>query len=514
MPVVTRSAPRRRALVGTLTAASLALSALAGCTPAPGGSASPGSTQPSTTLKVAASVEPTTLDMLASAAVAPAQLQLYNVYETLVKIDEQGKITPLLAASWEVSADRTTYTFHLDPKATFASGKAVSAEAVAKNIARAQSDAAVAAKHKAAMKVVASAKALDATTLEVKLARPSNTWLYAMGDTAGAIADPDAFGALATASAGSGPYAVKSWQRGDGVTLVRNEKYWRGTPAYEQVQFKYFADPNAMNAAMLSNTIDLVANEPTPEALAQFADTARYQVAEGSTNAEVTLGLNNATPALSDVRVRKAIALAIDKKKLIANVAGGKGTPLGTMDVPTDPYYEDLSGVNAYDPAAAKKLLAESGHATGLTLRFKPAALPYASTAAQQVASDLNAVGITTTISEQQFPAAWLDTVYKRADYDLTIVGHFEARDLVTYTNPNYYWRYSSKAFDSAYAAADQASEQEYAPKMKQAAKILADDAASVWLYMLPNLPVARAGLSGVAKNQTTDSIDITGVKG
>ena len=104
------------------------------------------------------------------------------------------------------------------------------------------------------------------------------------------------------------------------------------------------------------------------------------------------------------------------------------------MVVPTDPYYEDLSGINAYDPA--KEAAADRGR------RDKPHPALQARRAAvrdggrRQVAADLKAVGINTTIQEQQFPAAWVDAVYIKADYDLTIVGHAEARDLVTYTNP------------------------------------------------------------------------------
>ena len=98
-----------------------------------------------------------------------------------------------------------------------------------------------------------------------------------------------------------------------------------------------------------------------------------------------------------------------------------------------------------------------------------------------------------------------VDAVYIKADYDLTIVGHAEARDLVTYTNPEYYWRYNNPAFTAQYQAADSAAADAYAPEMKKAAKILADDAASVWLYMMPNLVVTKATVTGLSKNATTD---------
>jgi len=503
--------PRRLAVA--LTA--LTLAAISACSPASSSSTGSSAGTPTVhapaakTLTVAATAEPSTLDMTAGPAVAPAQVQLYNVYETLVKIDGDGALQPLLAQRWSVSTDRTVYTFYLNPASKFASGEPVTADAVAKNIERIRTSKTVGAKYSAAMAVVTGEKAVDSSTLEVTLSRPSNTWLYSMADTAGMIADPASFDKLGTESAGSGPYMLDKWTRGDSIALKRNPNYWANPGRFDSVVFKYFPDPNAMNAAMMAGTIDIISNEQAPDALSQFADTAKYTLLEGATNMEVTLGLNNSSPALKDLKVRQAIAMAIDKKKLITNTEAGHGTVIGSMVVPTDPYYEDLSGINAYDPAKAKQLLTEAG-ATNLTLRFKPAALPYATAAAQQVAADLKAVGINTTIQEQQFPAAWVDAVYIKADYDLTIVGHAEARDLVTYTNPEYYWRYNNPAFTAQYQAADSAAHDAYAPEMKKAAKILADDAASVWLYMMPNLVVTKATVTGLSKNATTDSFDVT----
>lgn len=499
--------PIRRSAVAFLGALVLASTACTSSTPpvSPSGGAAPAKT-----LTVAATVEPTTLDMTAAPAVAAGQVQLYNVYETLVKLDSDGELRSLLADRWSVSTDRLTYTFFLNPAAKFASGKPVTAAAVAANIERVRTSQTVAAKYSASMSVVASTAVVDDTTLTVTLKRPSNVWLYSMADTAGMIADPDAFATLGTVSAGSGPYTISAWNRGDSIVLGRNDHYWGTRGRYDTVTFRYFADPSAMNAAMLASTIDVITNEQTPDALVQFSDPSQYTVIEGDTNMEVTLGLNNSTKALKDLRVRKAIAMAINKQKLLNDVEAGHGVVLGSMSVPTDPYYQDLSTINGYDPDQAKKLLKVAGYSSGLTLRFKPAALPYATAAAEVIASDLKAVGINTKITEQQFPASWVDTVYTKADYDLTIVGHAEARDLVTYTNPKYYWRYSNKEFNTLYAAADQAPAAEYAPGMAKAAQFLTDDAASVWLYMMPNLVVTKSTVTGVASNAVTDSFDIT----
>ncbi len=189
-------------------------------------------------------------------------------------------------------------------------------------------------------------------------------------------------------------------------------------------------------------------------------------------------------PALHDVRVRKAITMAIDRQALLDTVWSGKGELIGSMVVPTDPFYEDLTGVNPYNPDEARRLLAEAGHPQ-LTLRLRPAALPYASKAAQFVSSQLAAVGITATVDELGFQQPWISTVMGQADYDLSIVAHVEPRDVVTFANPAYYWRYDNPEVNDARRASADAGTvaEEYVADMKQAARILAEDAAAVWLF-------------------------------
>ena len=108
------------------------------------------------------------------------------------------------------------------------------------------------------------------------------------------------------------------------------------------------------------------------------------------------------------------------------------------MVSPTDPWFEDLSGTYPHDPAKAKALLAEAGHATGLSLRLRIPTLP-GPPAARFIQAQLKDVGIEVKIEEIDF-ARWLDQVYGAHDYDMTIVSHVEGRDLGAFANPEYYW--------------------------------------------------------------------------
>lgn len=473
---------------------------------------SPGSTEPQDRqLVVGASASPNSMDPSTSDAAAIPQVLLYNVYETLLKIDGEGKLQPLLANEWVMTPDAKTYTFELRPQARFAGGSPVTADAVVNSINRIVTDPAVLPVLKQQMAPIESMRAVDENTVEFVLKQPSHNWLYSMAQTAGIIYDPSALAMLTTRPAGSGPFVFEQWTQGDSVVLKRNENYW-GTPTkLAGVTFKYFTDANAMNAAMLAGQLDVVSNVAAPQALDQFND-PRFTILEGVTSGEIVLGFNHQTPALQNLKVRLAIIHAIDRKGLRDSVWAGKGPLIGSMVPPTDPWYEDLSNEIPYDPAKARELLAESGVGP-VSLRLRIPTLPYAPGAATYITSQLAEVGIQVTVDELEFPATWIQQVMVESNYDMTIVAHVETRDIALFADPNYYWHYNNPEFQSLIAEADAApTDTEQIALMKQAAKILADDGAADFLWLLPQLVVTKADVAGVAKNATSLSFDMTSV--
>jgi peptide/nickel transport system substrate-binding protein len=462
------------------------------------------------TLVVGATLEPASMDAWHNTAASIPQVLLYNVYETLLKVDSEGVLKPLLAQAWEVSTDRLTYTFHLNPAAKFASGAAVNAAAVVANIQRMQADTKLTETLRTQLAVVAGATALDDHQVQIKLTRPSLMWLYDMTSTLGMIRDPSFTGDLANATAGSGPYAFAAHDKGQSVTLDANADYW-GTPArFDEVTFRYYSDPNAMNASMLSGDLDVISNLQAPDALSQFSDTSRFTTIAGTTNGEVVLGLNHKSKPLTSLKVRQALTMAINRKELLDTVWNGQGTLIGSMAVPTDPWYEDLTSVNAYNPTKAKQLLKEAGYADGLTVRLRVPVIPYAVKSAQFVASQLRDVGVTVKVEQLDF-SRWLSEVFTDGDYDMTIVAHVEPRDLGKFANAKYYWHYDSKKFAQLYQAADAATDEAKAiAGMKAAARYLADDAAAIWLFALPNLTISKNTITGLPQNANTLSFDLT----
>jgi peptide/nickel transport system substrate-binding protein len=180
------------------------------------------------------------------------------------------------------------------------------------------------------------------------------------------------------------------------------------------------------------------------------------------------------------------------------------------MVPPTDPWYEDLTDVYPYDPDKASQLLEESGLA-GEPIRLRIPSLPYAVSCGTVVKSQLEEVGFTVELDELEFPAAWLTTVFTDADYDMSIIAHVEPRDLgAVFGDPNYYTRYENPDFSALLAEADQGTEEEQTAAMQEAARLLSEDAAADWLFLLPNLIVADADITGLPENAISESFDLS----
>ncbi|MER8161182.1 ABC transporter substrate-binding protein [Streptomyces sp. NPDC094472] len=497
----------RRLARGTGTlAATLACLLLAACS---AGSTAAGGTGKNA-LNIGLTAEPANFDFTKTEGAAISQALLYNVYENLVKLDQSGKIRPQLATSWSLSKDRKTYTFHLVKKARFSNGAPFTAKDAAFSIGRVSSDWTIA--QKAQMDVVDTARAVSPTELKVTLKRPSNDWLYRMTTRVGAMFSRTGVGKLATEPVGTGPYAVKKWNRGDSITLARRPDYWGRKPHFASVTLKYFKDPTAMNNALLTGTINVIGTMQSPDALYRFANNPKYKVIEGTTNGEVVLSLNNGSGPLKNPKVRQAVRYAIDHKALMDTCWAGRGKLIGSMVPPTDPWYQNLTNEYPYNRGRAKKLLEESGQA-GRTLRLRLPTLPYATACGTVVKSQLEQAGFKVKLDQLEFPAAWLTTVFKNADYDMSIIGHVEPRDMqAVFGSKTSYTRYDNPEFRALLKKADQGTQKEQITSMRAAARLLSKDAAADWLFLLPNLMVANKDITGLPVNTVSESLDLTGL--
>ncbi|WP_315742962.1 MULTISPECIES: ABC transporter substrate-binding protein [unclassified Bradyrhizobium] len=447
-------------------------------------------------------LEPTGLDPTSAAAAAIAEVTLYNIYETLTKINEDSSVSPLLAESWKASPDLKSYTFKLRKGVKFQNGEPFDSAAVKFSFDRAAAPAST-NKDKALFQGFESVTAADADTVVIALKNAEPNLPFLLGQATAAIVEPKSVATDATQPVGTGPYTLGTWAKGSSITLNKWPDYRNaGAIKLSKVTIRFISDPAAQVASLLSGDVDAFPRVSAGRSLAQFKADPRFSVLIGGSKAKTIVTINNKKKPLDDVRVRRAILAAIDRKAMIEGAADGLGTPIGSFYVPGSLGYVDTTGINPYDPEKAKKLLAEAGIKTPLELSLRLPPPPYARQGGEVLAAELAKVGIVAKIENLEW-AAWLAQVFNGPhDFDLTIVSHVEPFDLVKFTESNYYFGYHSDAFDKLYqsivATADEA---ERATLLGDAQRMLATDAAAGFLYQPQFITIANKKLKGLWKD-------------
>jgi len=498
------SVRRATAVLAVVVLTALAAGCNAGSTALPPGLGPDGRR---TDVVVAVAAEPVNLDFTRTSGAAIPQLLMNNVYETLVKIDQDGELVPLLATGWEVSEDRTQYTFRLREGVTFSDGRPFSADDVVASFDRVRTHWLNAIRGR--MDVVERTERIDDHTVRVTLSRPSNQWLFSLGTSVGALFPADLDFDLQTTAVGTGPYVVTQVRQGDRVVLTGRDDHWAGPAPMRQVTVRFLGDPTAAVNALRAGDVDLLFNAATGDQALQLINAGVFQVIEGTSTGDVLLSFNNQAPPFDDVRVRRAFAHAIDRQAVMDTASAGFGTLAGAMVTPQEPFYEDLTGIHPYDPDRARELLAEAG-AENLHVTFDVPNLSYATTAAELIASQLAEVGVSVRINTLEFPAVWLDQVFTRHDFQMSVIMHSEARDLLTVFQRDYYLGYDDSVIAPIAAAADAGTPEEFVAGMRKVARRITEDAAGVVLYLAPTLIVADRNLTGIKQNAVTESMDLT----
>jgi peptide/nickel transport system substrate-binding protein len=456
-------------------------------------------------------LEPPVLDPTAGAAAAIREVVYQNIFEGLTKIDGAGTVQPALAKSWTIAPDGMTYTFALHTEAKFHDGAPFDCSVVKFTYERAVAPESTNAQ-KGKFEPIASVACPDPATAVITLKRVTGLFLFNIGLSDAVMISPASAAGNKTNPVGTGPYKFKNWVKGDRVELVRNDAYWGAKPAIATVAFRFIADPSAAAAAMLAGDIDAFPLFPAPETLDQFRKDKKFVVNIGTTAGKTIMSLNNTRKPFDDVRVRRALAYAIDRKTLV-DALGNYGTPIGSHFVPSDPGFVDLTGAYPYDPAKAKALLAEAGIKPGFTMTLRLPPPPYARRGGEVIAAMLEQVGIIAKQEPVEW-AQWLEQVFGKAtNYDATIIAHVEPNDLDIYARDFYYFNYQSPEYRALYKSyvetVDPAKQLELVGQLQR--KLSADEPA-VFLFALAKVGVWKAGLRGLWTNQPVPANPIAGI--
>jgi len=453
------------------------------------------------TVVLAMTLEPPGLDPTAGAASAIAEVVLYNVFETLTKVNGDGSVTPLLAESWSISPDAKTYTFKLRRGLRFQNGEPFNAASVRYSLERAVAKDSV-NKDKPVFANIESIATPDEHTVVITLKNSNPDLLFQLGQGTAIMVEPKSTATNNTQPVGTGPFKLEAWNRGSSVTLARWDGYRNvGNIKLRRATIRFINDPAAQVASLLSGDVDAFPRVAAGRSLEQFKRDKRFQVLIGGSRAKVIVAINNQRKPLDDVRVRRAIAAAIDRKAIIDGAVDGFGVPIGSYYTPGAPGYVDLTAMNAYDPAKARALLHQAGVALPLELTMKLPPTPYARQGGEIIAAMLDKVGIKAKMENIEW-AQWLSGVYKDKAYDLTVIAHVEPLDFGNFARPGYYWGYESPQFNALWARIQAtAKADERYQLMGDAQRLVAEDAVAAYLYQPTWITVANARLKGLWKD-------------
>ncbi len=439
-----------------------------------------------------------------------------NIFNKLVKFSPDWSIVPDLAETWDISEDGLTYTFHLRPNVKFHDGTPMTPADVKFSLDYITMKGAMASSFSS----VKSIEAPDANTIVVQLSEASAPFLHNLAWGASMILPKHLYeeGDLANnpynkKPVGTGPFKFVEYVPNDHVTLEANLDYYDGRPNLDKLIFKFIPQPETAKAAYDAGEVDALGYGAAPG----FADVGLYKDRQDSRviinklPAVWRVAMNVNDPILTNLKVRQAVAYALDNKKIVETAFGGVPVILTTAN-PVPPslawaYNPDVAAY-PYNPEQAAKLLDEAGYPLDKDgVRFETTAkyatwIPGVDEWWQLVKEMLGKVGIKMDLVVIDTPT-WMDTVITKRDFAFTLEGgvitdpdvlrSFYATD--GGENP---MGYSNPEVDAFLAEASKVTDPaKRAQSYFQAEKIIADEVPSIPIFSPGTVTVWNSKFDG-----------------
>lgn len=434
------------------------------------------------------------------------------IYEGLTQFDEKLRIQPSLATAWSADPTGAVWTASIRSGVRFHDGTPLTPKAVAASFNRMLDPKRGLAGATIFRNAVASVSAVDDHTVRFQLRQPSASFPRLLAIEKVVSPAEDRLGDLGRKAVGTGPYRFVEWKTGEYVLETRNDQYWGAKPSFEQLKWIWTTEPALMNMALLAGEVDLV--NPLPP---MFADALqhdrRISLLRGQSAAVFWIALDMKVKPLNDLRVRRALNFAVDRRSLIASQLRGYGIPAASPLGPADASFDSSIQGYPYDPAKAKALLASAGYPNGFSLNIAVQASQtdiiqavagmwaaigvilnihqletgvFAQTIfgdpQQKAASDIQCVFASWTSSDLD-PESQLGPLYRTQNWSPA------GANLGFYSNPKL-----DRLIDRAAAELDSARRTQL---YSQAQQIIVDDAPHVLLYYSRDLAATPAPLKG-----------------
>lgn len=433
------------------------------------------------------------------ATAADTRSVLFNVFEGLVKPDENGNLIPAVASSYETSKDALKYTFKLRKGIKFQNGSPVTVQDIKYSLDRAAGkDTGKPLKEE--LTNIKSVDIKDDSTVGVNLTKADSEFLPYL--TVAII--PKDYKDQNTKPIGTGPFKLVKYTPQQEIVLEKNKDYWqKGLPHLDKVTYKITSDANSILVDLKAGSLD-TAFIPKDQADQILND---YNLLIGSANLLQQLSINNAVKPFDDVRVRQALYYAIDTQNIIDTVASGVGKSAGTNFFSSFKKYfkPGLEKTYKKNIDKAKELLKEAGYPNGFETSISvPSNYQFHLDTAQVIVEQLKAINVKATIKPVEW-GVWLSNVYKGRQYDTTVISldasYLSPRALLgryVSTDPSNFINFKDPKYDEIYNQAvneiDDSKKVEY---YKQLQTILNKDAASVFIQDQQKTVVLKKGLAG-----------------
>ncbi len=366
---------------------------------------------PTGTLVRAVTTFPNSLDVPQTAE-RQASTTAWNLFDSLVRFDDDGNLIPSMAESWEVSEDGTEYTFYLREGITFHNGEAFNADAVVFSWERAINGGFEYTYHWESAK---SVEKVDEYTVKITTEDVDALFLSIMADN-WAMIPPGYFEEVGQEGfeeqpVGSGPYLFVEWVKGDYITMAAFEDYWKGAPKLETLTFRPIPESATRVAAIQTGEVDIVTRLSAEEAQS-LADAENVEVIQYPKTRIYYIAFNNLTTGLDqptmDAKVRQAMNYAVDIDAIVDALFNGYAKP-ATGYVATSELGYDNADPFGYDPNKALGLLADAGYPDGFEMGMACPAGAYSSfeEVCEAIAGYLGEVGIVIDLEIMESGQYW-----------------------------------------------------------------------------------------------------------
>jgi peptide/nickel transport system substrate-binding protein len=439
---------------------------------------------------------------------------LKSVYDTLVEPDPTGKIVPALAEKWDISTDGMTWTFTLRKGVVFHNGDKLTSQDVKATFERIKNKE-IGSPNANEFAPITSIETPDNSTVVLKLSEPSAPFMGTLASGWGAILPKsliDSNHDFAAKPIGTGPFKMTEWIRDGKIVLEKNKNYWmKGLPKLDKVTMHIIPERAIQVQGLISGQVDVsyIIDQEDEPLLTSSPD---VEVNKSLTSLIMVMPMNCSKPPLDDLRVRQAITHAIDKQKVL-DVAYGGGKPIGTFMDYGNAYYKDFTDLYPYDPAKAKKLLAEAGVGMDTELEmFLPQNYPPHVKAGEIYQDMLTKVGLNVKIKLVDW-STWIGDVYRQAKFDFTAIGHTGKLDphgtLANYGTVKRYVRWDNPKAAELIATAAKTDGFENRKKLyDQALQIMAEEVPFMFLGSSYRRIGIRKNVSDFRMTPSLDTFD------